>query len=159
MVVKENSKFQLRRICKATGAIPMMRLGKPAPEQIGSCDEVSVEEIGSTKVTFFRNSSSRCTITTILIRGSTQNILDDVERCIGNYLSINFIIKVFKLINYLIDDAVNSFKVVIRDPRLLAGAGASEIQLAASLIPLGDNTPGLDQVYFYYLFYVHFSRS
>jgi T-complex protein 1 subunit theta len=83
MVIKESSKFQLRRICRATGASGLLRLGKPSAEELGASDEVSVEEIGSTRVTVFRNSSERCKVSTILVRGSTHNILDDVERAIG----------------------------------------------------------------------------
>jgi len=125
MVIKESSKFQLRRICKATGACGLLRLGKPSPEELGSCDECSVDEIGSTKVTVFRNSSEKCKVSTILIRGSTSNILDDVERAI--------------------DNAVNVFKATIRDGRLVAGAGAVQIELAKLLQPVGEASPGLDQ--------------
>mmetsp|Transcript_21195 Transcript_21195/g.35405 ORF Transcript_21195/g.35405 Transcript_21195/m.35405 type:complete len:537 (+) Transcript_21195:33-1643(+) len=125
MVLREGSKFQLRRICRATGATPLARVGKPLPEELGECEEVTVDEVGSTKVTFFRNSSERCQIATLLIRGPTQNTMDDVERAV--------------------DDAVNVYKALIRDPRLLAGAGASELELARILMPFGDAAPGLDQ--------------
>mmetsp|Transcript_17562 Transcript_17562/g.68117 ORF Transcript_17562/g.68117 Transcript_17562/m.68117 type:complete len:533 (+) Transcript_17562:89-1687(+) len=125
MVVKEPSKFQLRRICRATGAVARVHLGKITAEEIGSCDSVTVEEVGSTKVTFFYNDSDRCFISTILCRGSTPNVLDDIERCI--------------------DDAVNVFKSVIRNNKLVAGAGACELELARKLASFGAETPGLDQ--------------
>jgi T-complex protein 1 subunit theta len=82
MVLKEASKFNLRRLCQVTSCRPLTRLGTPTPEEIGSCDEVSIEEIGSTKICVFRRSADTG-ITTLVIRGSSQNILDDVERCIG----------------------------------------------------------------------------
>lgn len=47
MVVKVMSKFELKRICKCLGATPLVRQGAPIPEEIGVCDEVVVEEIGS----------------------------------------------------------------------------------------------------------------
>jgi len=47
MVVKIQSKFELRRICKCLGAIALARLGAPSEEEIGTCDEVFVTEIGS----------------------------------------------------------------------------------------------------------------
>jgi len=125
MVVKEGSKYNIRRICKAINAIPLVRLGAPTPEEIGNCDSVSVEEIGSTRVCFFRNESEDCGISTLLLRGSTENVLDDIERCI--------------------EDSVNAYKVLIRDARLLAGAGASEFELSRLLAAYGEEQPGLDQ--------------
>lgn len=47
MVLKVTSKFELKRLCKALGATPVARLGAPTAEEIGSCDCVHVEEIGS----------------------------------------------------------------------------------------------------------------
>jgi len=51
--------------------------------------------------------------------------LDDIERCV--------------------DDAVNVFKGLIKDPRLVPGAGATEIELARQLETFGDSSVGLDQ--------------
>eukprot|EP01103_Thecamoeba_quadrilineata_P012180 TRINITY_DN3077_c0_g1_i1.p1 TRINITY_DN3077_c0_g1~~TRINITY_DN3077_c0_g1_i1.p1 ORF type:complete len:415 (+),score=84.59 TRINITY_DN3077_c0_g1_i1:144-1247(+) len=97
MVVKIGSKFDLRRLCKATGATPLVRLGAPTAEEVGNCDTVSVDEFGGTKICIFSNDSETRGLSTIIVRASTQNILDDVERCV--------------------DDAVNVFKGIVRDPR------------------------------------------
>jgi len=47
MVVRVPSKFELRRLCKALNASPLARLGAPTAEEMGECDSVFVEEIGS----------------------------------------------------------------------------------------------------------------
>jgi len=125
MVVKVLSKFELRRIAKAVGATPLVRLGAPTPEEMGHCDIVSTEEIGSTRVTIFRQESEDSGISTIVVRASTQNILDDIERAV--------------------DDGVNVFKGIIRDGRFVPGAAATEIELARALAAFGDSTPGLAQ--------------
>jgi hypothetical protein len=57
--------------------------GTPTAEEMGFCDVVTVEEIGSTKVTIFRQEGEDSGISTIVIRAATQNVLDDVERSIG----------------------------------------------------------------------------
>jgi T-complex protein 1 subunit theta len=125
MVVKSPSKFNLRRICKATGATPLVRLGAPMAEELGFADVVTVEEIGSTKCTIFRQEAEDSRISTLVVRAATHNILDDIERAI--------------------DDAVNAYKVLVRDGRLVAGGGATEIELSRKLQAAAEATPGLDQ--------------
>jgi len=47
MVVRLTSKFELKRLCKALGASPLARIDAPTPDEIGTCDEAYVTEIGS----------------------------------------------------------------------------------------------------------------
>jgi T-complex protein 1 subunit theta len=95
MVVKVQSKFELRRLCKCLNAAPLARLGAPNEEEMGTCDEVYVSEIGSQKVTIFKRDSEDCRLATLVLRGSTNNLLDDIERAV--------------------DDAVNTFKSLLKD--------------------------------------------
>jgi len=129
MAIRCPSKYDLRRVVRATNAVAVLSLGDTPPslEEIGSCDEVSVEERGSTKMIVFGQRSDATRISTIVLRGATQNVLDDVERAI--------------------DDAVHMFKVLAcRDPRLVAGAGALEMELASRLHDFADRAKGLDQL-------------
>ena len=73
----------------------MARLGAPNEEEMGTCDEVYVSEIGSQKVTIFKRDSEDCRLATLVLRGSTNNLLDDIERAV--------------------DDAVNTFKSLLKD--------------------------------------------
>ncbi|KAI8069505.1 T-complex protein 1 theta subunit [Gongronella butleri] len=126
MAVKVPSKFDLRRLCRVVGATALARLGAPMAEEMGFCDIVETVEIGSDRVTVFRqeeNDKSRTT--TIVIRGATQNHMDDIERAI--------------------DDGVNVIKALTRNGDLLAGAGAVEMQLNKRLQAVAAKTPGLNQ--------------
>ncbi len=61
MVVKCPSKFEIARLCKLTGATSLARFGAPLPEEIGSADRVSVDEIGGQKCTTFNRESQEST--------------------------------------------------------------------------------------------------
>lgn len=126
MAVKVVSAFDLRRLCKAIGANAMVKLGTPSIEDLGSCSSVDVEEIGSQKVIIFRQDSDEDTsISTIIVRGATENILSEMERAI--------------------DDGVNVYKTLTKDNRLVAGAGAFESELSKELTIFGEKVTGLDQ--------------
>ena len=127
LVIKILSKFELRRLCRVVGATPLARLGAPMPDEMGTVDVVETTEIGGDRVTVFRQEDSNAVTrtATIVLRGATQNHLDDVERAI--------------------DDGVNVVKAITKDPRLVPGAGATEIQLVERISNFADKTPGLPQ--------------
>lgn len=129
VVVKVLSKFDLRRLCRVTGSTPLTRVGPPMPEEIGFVESCKTIEIGSDWCTVFSQGESADASTrtcTIVIRGATMNLLDDMERAI--------------------DDSVNVVKALVaKDARVVPGAGASELELARSLATRSDETVGLGQ--------------
>ena len=82
MCMKCPSKFELRRICRTTGATTLVRLEPPTATDLGACKHVHVKEIGSTRCTIFDHEEKGSRVATIVVRGSTPNIMDDVERAI-----------------------------------------------------------------------------
>merc|ERR1711959_662064 len=109
MVCKVLSKFELRRLCSATGATAMVRVGKPTPEELGSCDIVQEKELGQTKIVVFHNTAEKNAISTIVVRASSKNILEDQERAIN--------------------DGVNVYRALCRDARLVPGGASTEMEL------------------------------
>lgn len=92
---------------------------------MGYADTVHIDELGDTIVVVFKLDGKESRISTVLVRGSTENYMDDIERAI--------------------DDGVNTFKGITKDGRFVPGAGATELELAAQLALYADTLPGLEQ--------------
>jgi T-complex protein 1 subunit theta len=125
MAVRIPSKFELRRLCKAVGAAQLVRVGAPSEAEMGYADQVSVQELSSRLVTVFRQLEGEDSgISTIVLRGATMNMLDDMERAV--------------------DDAVHTARQLCKDARLIPGGGASEMELAHRLHAAADACKGLE---------------
>ncbi|KRZ85936.1 T-complex protein 1 subunit theta [Trichinella sp. T8] len=119
MAVKISSKFDLRRLCRCTHSTIIPDMSRvPTPDMIGSCTKVQVREIGSDQLVFFEQNLKGGSLSTIIIRGSSQNTLTEVEKAI--------------------DDGVN-------DGRLLPGAGAAELAIAREIRQFGLTYPSLER--------------
>lgn len=125
MAVRLPSKFDIRRLAKTVGATALSKLVAPSQDELGYADSVYIDELGDTIVVVFRLDGKASRISTILVRGSTENYMDDIERAI--------------------DDGVNTFKGITRDGRFLPGAGATEIELAAQLSAYANTLAQLTQ--------------
>ena len=125
LIIKILSKFELRRLCRVVGASPLARLGAPMPDEMGNVDIVETLEIGGDRVTVFRQEHEATRTATIVLRSATRNHLDDLERAI--------------------DDGVNVVTAITKDPRLVPGAGATEMQLIERITNFGKPQPGLMQ--------------
>lgn len=66
----------------------------PNKEEIGYADCVYVDELGDTSLVVFRLDGKDSRMSTIVVRGATDNYMDDIERAI--------------------DDGVNTFKGITR---------------------------------------------
>lgn len=125
MAIKMPSKFELRRFCRATNSTGIIKLGRPSADELGYVSSIDVKEIGGTKCVVVQQNDATSRVATVVLRGSTENAMDDIERAV--------------------DDGVNAFKALTKDSRTLPAGGATEIELAHRLAAFGRKQTGLDQ--------------
>lgn len=125
MVIKIMSKWELRRLCGAVNASASVRLGPLTPEEYGYCDLIEVNAISGRKVTILKQEDESNRISTIVLRASTANVLDDLARAV--------------------DDGINCVKSLCANPKMVAGGSATEIELARQITAFAKQCPGLDQ--------------
>jgi T-complex protein 1 subunit theta len=123
VALRISSKWELRRLCAATGATALVRLGPATADEMGFSDLVQVQEVGGRPITVFETQASK--LSTILLRASTSSLLADLERAV--------------------DDGVHACRVACQDGRLVPGGGATEMECSLRVKQFGDTCPGLDQ--------------
>lgn len=126
MVITTASKYELRRICDATQATSQMAAGTVSPSDIGHAASVAEVEYGETTVINFQATAGETNrMTTIVVRASSRNLLDDAERAIN--------------------DGVNVYRQFCKDPRLVPGGGSTELMLARYIANYAETISGLEQ--------------
>lgn len=129
MVIKTMSKFELRRICATVNATALVRLGAGTPEEMGQCSLVEVREVGGRKVVVLeqRDDDNRSQVVSILVRASTDHVLNDLTRSV--------------------DAAVETVKAFTRSKKLVPGGGATEMDIAARMKLFAEEEAGSIEQY------------
>jgi T-complex protein 1 subunit theta len=123
IALRIGSKWELRRLCQATGATALVRLGAPTPDEMGLAT-VTQKSVGGRTVTVFKN-DAESKIATLVLRASTSSVLNDLERAV--------------------DDGIHAVQSACKDGRLVYGGGAAEMECAVQLDQFADQHPGLEQ--------------
>ena len=97
MAVRLMSKWDVRRLARATGATALPKMTPPTSEELGMADSVYVDELGDTEIVVFRVGDKESRVSTIVIRGATDNYMDDIERAVDDGVNV------FKGKEYLTD--------------------------------------------------------
>jgi T-complex protein 1 subunit theta len=125
MIIRIHSKFELQRICLVTGCCSLARLDLPSKKELGFAKSIKVREIGSKKCIFLEQETIMNQFTTIILRGATHQILDEIERAVAV--------------------GVNSYKALCKDARTLPAGGATEMAIAKRLSDIARLETGIEQ--------------
>ncbi len=119
------AKSDLEKIAKATGGKIISQLRDVHLSQLGSADEVEEVRKGEDFLVYIRGCSNPHAVT-ILLRGSTQHILDELERAVK--------------------DGLGDVIAAIKSGAVVAGGGAVEIELSKQLRVFARSLGGREQL-------------
>jgi archaeal chaperonin len=125
VAVRRNKKSDMEKLAKATGGKIVTNLDSLTAGDLGYCALVEERKIGDDKMTFVEACKHPKAVT-ILIRGGTQRLVDEAERSIH--------------------DALCVVRDVIEEPKIVAGGGASELEVSRMLKKYAETLPGREQL-------------
>jgi archaeal chaperonin len=125
--VRRVKKSDMEKLAKATGANIVSKVSELTPEDVGSAGTVEERKIGEDALTFVTG-AKRARAVSILIRGGTEHVIDEIERSL--------------------DDALNVVAVAVEDGRFVLGGGATAEELAMHLRDEAAKVGGREQIAF-----------
>mgnify|MGYP000686899312 CR=1 FL=1 len=112
LAVRRVKRSDVERIAKATGARIVTSIEDLSERDLGSAELVEERKVGEDKMVFIEGCPNPRSVT-ILVRGGAEHIVDEVERALH--------------------DALCVIRNVIREPKIVAGGGAPEVEIARRL--------------------------
>ncbi len=125
LAVRRVKKSDMEKLAKATGGKIVTNLDDMTKKDLGYAEIVEERKIGDDKMTFIEGCKNPRSVA-ILIRGGTERIVDEAERSLH--------------------DALCVARDVVEEPKLVAGGGAPELEVARELKEYGDTLPGREQL-------------
>ncbi len=125
LAVRRVKRSDIEKIARATGAKIVTSLRDLKPDYLGYAELVEERRVGEDKMVFIEGAKNPRSVT-ILLRGANDMVLDEAERNIM--------------------DALHSLRNILREPKILGGGGAVEVELAQRLRDYARTVGGKEQM-------------
>jgi len=125
LAVRRVKESDMTKLAKATGARISTNLDDISASDLGSAEIVQQKKVESDKWVFIEGCQNPRSVT-VLIRGGSQRVVDEVDRSIH--------------------DALMVVKDVVEKPSIVAGGGSPEAYLAAELNEWSSSSEGREQL-------------
>jgi len=125
LTVRRVKKSDMEKLAKATGGKIITSLDDMTKTDLGYAELVEERKIADDKMTFIEGCRNPLAVT-VLIRGGTERIVDEAERSLHDALCVT--------------------RDVIEEPKIVAGGGAPELEVAKALREYADTLPGREQL-------------
>ncbi len=123
--IRRVKKSDMTKLAKATGARVVSNLDDLTAEDLGSAGKIEELKIGDDEMTYITECVNPKAVS-ILIRGGTEHIVDQVERTL--------------------DDGISVVALAIEDGKAVAGGGSPEIEIALDLEKYATTMEGREQL-------------
>ena len=125
LAVRRVKRSDIEKLAKATGAKIVTSIRDLKPESLGYADLVEERKVGNDKMVFVEGAKNPRSVT-ILLRGANDMLLDEAERNVN--------------------DVLHALRNIMREPKMLGGGGAPEIELALHLREYAATIGGKEQL-------------
>jgi len=125
MAVRRVKKSDMEKLARATGATIVTNIDDLSYDDLGLAGSVAEKKISGEEMIFVEKCKDPKSVT-LLIRGSTEHVVDEIERAV--------------------EDAIGVVAATIEDGKVVAGGGAAEISIARGLKEYADSISGREQL-------------
>jgi len=125
MAVRRVKKSDMEALARATGASIVSNLNDLTKSDLGFAGRVEERKIAGDQMIFVEECSQPKAVT-ILIRGGTEHVIDEVQRAV--------------------EDAVKGIAAALELGKIVAGGGATEIEVAKELRKYAESFKGREQL-------------
>jgi thermosome len=125
LAVRRVKRSDLEKLERATGGKIVSSVRDLKPEDLGYAAVVEERRVGNDKMVFVEGCKNPKAVT-ILVRGASDMVLDEIERSLK--------------------DALNVLRNVLRVPKIVPGGGATEIEVAMRLRDYAAKIGGKEQL-------------
>lgn len=125
LAARRVKKSDMERIGKATGASIVSNLDDLSQSDLGTAGVVEEQRIGEESMIFVRDCPQAKAVT-ILVRGSTEHVIAEAQRAL--------------------EDAIGDIAAALSSGKIIAGAGAAEVEVARRLQQYAHTLSGREQL-------------
>lgn len=125
MAIRRVKRSDIEKLARATGAKIFTSIKDARPEDLGTAGLVEERKVGEEKMVFVEDIPNPRAVT-ILVRGGSDRILDEVERSL--------------------QDALHVSRDLFREPKIVPGGGAFEVETARKVREYARKLPGKEQL-------------
>jgi thermosome len=125
LAVRRVKESDMEKLARATGGKIVTNIKDLSPADLGDADLVEERKIAGEDMVFVEGCKNPRSVS-ILVRGGTEHVVDEIERAVHDALSV--------------------ISAAIEDGKIVAGGGAPEIEVAKELRKFADTVGGREAI-------------